>query len=195
MRILLIVGMPCSGKTIVTKTAKELGIFTLSTGDIVREEIKKRGLPYTEKTDREVREWFYEYGRERQLMRIIIDKIIGAKHPDPIVIEGLRSPKQIDELKKRLWGEKVSIMAVHSPPEIRWKRERTRPRFDNKGYRNVKQRDQIELSHGLSDLIALSDYILVNNGSLDRFKKTVKDKLIEILNISEKRWNYGWNDN
>ena len=116
----------------------------------------------------------------------IVDKIIEAKHPDPIVIEGLRSPKQVDELKKRLWGEKLSVLAVHSSPNLRWEREKKRPRFGEKPYRFIKMRDRQELSYGLGSLIAMADYIVINDGSLRDFKKTVKDKLIEILNISER---------
>ena len=40
---------------------------------------------------------------------------------------------------------------------------------------------------GLPELIAMADYMIVNNRSLSEFRKTVKDKLIQILNISVKR--------
>lgn len=187
MRVLCIVGMPCSGKTTVSNIAREMGIFTVATGNIVREEIQRRGLTYNEVNDFKIAEWFHEYGRERELMRRIVDKIIEANHPDPIVIEGLRSSKQINELKKRLWGEKLFILAVHASPKLRWEREKNRPRFNHKGYRNVKLRDKRELSLGSGDLIVMADYMIVNNGSLEEFKETVKNKLIEILNINEKR--------
>lgn len=178
--------MPASGKTLVAEVAKEMGIFTLSTGDIVREETQRRDMTYNEMNERKVAEWFHEHGRERELMRRIIDKIIQANHPDPIVLEGLRSPEQINELKKRLWGEKISIIAVHASPRVRWERERIRPRFDHKGYVDTKLRDRTELSHGLGDLIAMADYVIVNDKSLREFKRIVKDKLIEVLNISKR---------
>lgn len=186
MRILVIIGMPASGKTSIAETAKELGIFTISTGDIVREEIKRRGMDYNEASDKEISEWFHEYGRERELMRRIVDKIVETGNPDSIVIEGFRSLYQINELKKRVWGEKISILAVHAPPQVRWERERMRARFDHKGYRNVRARDERELSFGVGELIAMADYVVINDSSLEKFKQTVKNKLIEILNIKER---------
>ena len=185
MRILCIVGMPGSGKTIVSDKTKQLGIFTLTTGDIIREEMQRKGIIYTEKNEREMSEWFYK--NRRELMRRIVDKITEAKNPDPIVIEGLRSALQIQDLKDRLYGEEVSILAIHSPPELRWKREKERPRYDGKGYRNIKERDKMEIDMGLPELIAMADFVVVNDKSLQEFRDTVKHKLIEILNISVQR--------
>jgi len=183
MKLLIIIGMPGSGKTIAAKQAKKIGLFTIATGDIIREEVMNRGLLYNENTDQEISEWFHKYGRERELMRRIVDKIIEAGHPDPIVIDGLRSPDQINELKKRLWGEKIYILAIHSCTELRYKREKARPRFNGKPYRNIRKRDERELEQGLGNMIAMADHIIVNDTSLEQFKNTVKDKLIKILNI------------
>ncbi len=185
MRILCVIGMPGSGKTIVSDKAKQLGIFTLTTGDIVREEMQRQGIIYTEKNEREMSEWFYK--NRRELMRRIVDKITNAGNPDPIVIEGFRSPIQIQDLKDRLHGEKVSILAIHTSPELRWNREKERPRYDGKGYRNIKERDKMEIEMGLPELIAMADNMIVNDGSLTEFRTTVKDKLIELLNIDVKR--------
>jgi len=185
MRILCIVGMPASGKTIISDKVKQLGIFTLTTGDIVREEMQRKGIIYTENNERKISKWFYKNNRE--LMRRIIDKITEANNPDPIVIEGFRSPKQIQELKDRLHGEEISILAVHTSPEIRWKREKERRRYHGEGYRNIKERDKMEIEMGLPELIIMADHMLVNNLSLSDFRKTVKDKLIEVLNIDVKR--------
>jgi len=183
MEVLIIVGMPRSGSSTAAKVARDLGIFTISMDDIIREEIMRRALPNTERTYREMREWFHEYGRERELMRRIVDKIINAKNPERIVIEGFTTPEQINELKKRLWGERIYILAIHSPPKIRWEREKTM--VAEKPYRFVKMRDRLELSRGLGHLVAMADYIIVNDGSLEEFKERVKHKLIEILNITK----------
>lgn len=183
MKVLCIVGMPGSGKTTVANLAKDLGIFTITTGNIIRDEISRRGLEYNEANEQKIGDWFHKYGREREIIRRIIDKLIEARHPNPIVIEGLRSPEEINELKKRLWGEELFILAVHCPPNIRREREKNRPRFNSKGYRRIIMRDKRELSLGLGNLIALADYVVINDKSLEEFMRTVKDKLIKILNI------------
>ncbi len=45
----------------------------------------------------------------------------------------------------------------------------------------------MEIEMGLTELIAMADHMIVNNKSILEFRKTVKDKLIEILNIVVKR--------
>jgi dephospho-CoA kinase len=185
MKILCVVGMPASGKTVVSDKAKQLGVFTLTTGEIIREEIQIQGIDYTENNERRIAKWFYD--NERELMRRIVNKITQAGNPDPIVIEGFRSPSQINSLKDRLHGEEISLLAVHSSPQVRWQRERKRRRYNGKGYRNVKERDKMEIEMGVSQLIALANHVLINEGDLTDFRKTVKDKLIDILNIDVKR--------
>lgn len=187
MKVVCVVGMPGSGKTTVAKVAESMNIFTITTGNIIREEIKRRGLEYTEANDRKMAAWFHQYGKERELIRRVVDKILDSGSPDPILIEGLRSPEQINELKKRLRGEELSILAVHCSPELRYKREKSRPRFVKDGYRFIKRRDRDELAKGLGNLIVMADYMIVNDKSFKSFKQTVKDKLIQVLNIKRKR--------
>jgi dephospho-CoA kinase len=67
MKILCVVGMPASGKTVVSDKAKQLGVFTLTTGEIIREEIQIQGIDYTENNERIIAKWFYD--NERELMR------------------------------------------------------------------------------------------------------------------------------
>ena len=177
--------MPASGKTIVSDKAKQLGIFTLTTGDIIREEMQRKGIIYTENNERKMSEWFYM--NRRELLRRVVNKITEANSPNPIVIEGFRSPKQIQDLKDRLHGEKLFILAIHTPPEVRWEREKQRLRYQGKGYKNIKERDQMEIKMGVTELIANADNMIINDDGLLKFRKTVKDKLIDILNIDVKR--------
>jgi len=187
MKILIIVGMPGSGKTTCANIARRMNIFTLTTGDVIRDEIKRRGLEYNEQNDLKVARWFNENGREKLIARRLAEMIRNAGNPKKIVIEGFRSMQGINELKKILKEKDVTILAIHSSPNIRYEREKKRPRFKGKGYRMIKMRDRQEIKHGLAEIIAMSDDIIVNNKSLKEFNITVKDKLIKILNIYEKR--------
>ncbi len=187
MKILIIVGMPGSGKTICANIAKKMNIFTLTTGDVIRDEIKRRGLEYNEQNDLKIARWFNKKGREKLIARRLVKMIKNAGNPKKIVIEGFRSMQGINELKRLLNRENIIILAIHSSPQIRYEREKKRPRFKGKGYRMIKMRDRQEIKHGLAEIIAMSDDIIVNNKSLKEFNITVKDKLIKILNIYEKR--------
>ena len=109
--LILIVGMPSSGKTTAARILGEMGFSVASTGDVIREEIKRRGLPYTKENDRKVADWFHEEGREK----IVIDRLLKKVSGEKIVIEGLRDPKQLKELERRLHSvglllKRVSIL-------------------------------------------------------------------------------------
>ena len=48
MKIIAFVGAPASGKTEAANVARELGIPVISMGDVIREELRRRGLPLTD---------------------------------------------------------------------------------------------------------------------------------------------------
>ncbi len=43
-KLILVAGMPGSGKSVVREIAEELGIPVLAMGDVIREEVKRRSL-------------------------------------------------------------------------------------------------------------------------------------------------------
>ena len=187
MKVIVIVGMPGSGKTVFSDISKKLGIFTLTSGDIIREEVKNRGLVLNEFNELKIARWFNRSSNEELIAQRIYEKIKNAEYPSKVVIQGIRSPQAFNELKRLLKGEKVTLLAIHSLPEIRYKREKERKRYDGKEDKMIKLKDKQQLEHGLGKLIFMADEKIVNNNSLSKFKKTVKNKLIKILNIRVKR--------
>ena len=111
MKILIIVGMAGSGKTVCSNLAKRMNIFTLTSGDIIRDEIKKRGLQYNEQNDLKIARWFNKKDREKLLAKRLAEKIKEHGNPKRIVIEGLRSPDGVNELK-RLLKERDRLKAL-----------------------------------------------------------------------------------
>ena len=47
--IIVVVGRPASGKTTVLEMIEKMGFSIASTGDIIRDEIERRGLQYNKK--------------------------------------------------------------------------------------------------------------------------------------------------
>jgi len=182
MKILCVVGMPNSGKDIISDKAKQLGIFTLTLDEIVREELEISGEIQDQKNRERVFEWLCLNSKE--LMRRIIDKVTKAKNPDKIVIQGLISPKHIQDIKDRFKGDEVIVMAVHRPPKFRLNIEPIGGKYDK--YK-IKKMDDFFIEMGLPEVMIMSDYMVVNDKNLEEFRKTVKDKLIDILNIGKER--------
>jgi dephospho-CoA kinase len=171
--LIVIVGMPSSGKTTVAKILGKMGFSVASTGDVVREEIKNRGLPYTKEIDRKVADWFHEESRERVVIKRLLGKLKGEKR----VIDGLRDPKQIEELE-RITGERPVLIAIKSSFESRVKRELDKRRFEDITREDVEKRDRAELRLGEGELIEKADYT-IDNSSLT--KEELRRELEKIM--------------
>jgi len=77
------------------------------------------------------------------------------------------------------------LIAVHSSPETRFQRLSKRKRSDDpQGWDVFCQRDLRELSVGQGDVIAVADYMIVNEGTYEEFKAKVN----EVLEVVFQKW-------
>lgn len=177
-KILCLTGMPGSGKSIIANAARRIGIPVLVMGDVVREEATRRGLPHTPEVlnsiARELRE---KEGLDAVAKRIALK--IEELDSNVIVVDGVRSLNEIKVFEK--YGE-IVIVAVHASPKTRFMRirERNRP-GDPKTWEEFRERDLTELAFGIGSVIALADYMIVNEGSLDRTLSEARKMLEEVL--------------
>mgnify|MGYP000554192183 CR=1 FL=1 len=173
--ILGITGMPGSGKGEVIKILENEGFLKVSMGDVIREEVKKRGIEQTPenfgKIMKEIRE---KYGEEI-VAKKCAEKI--EKHRERnIVIDGIRSLAECEFFKRTV--KKLKIVAVHASPETRYKRLVERGREDDpKDWKTFYKRDMRELSVGIGEVIALSDVMIVNEGTIGELEREVKEKI------------------
>ncbi|OGI12512.1 hypothetical protein A3K64_01245 [Candidatus Micrarchaeota archaeon RBG_16_36_9] len=165
-KLILIVGLPGSGKSSAADFIKrkyDAGI--VHSGDIIREEVKRRGLEYTPQNDALIAHWFHSSGREKLVVKRIWNKIKNSKK-NLIVIEGLRSEKQLKYLKA-IAKTRPIIISVLASFNVRVKRELKRGRFGNKeSIEYLKFRDKLEKKHGEDKLIRKADY-KINNSKLN----------------------------
>ncbi|MBU5557594.1 MAG: AAA family ATPase [Candidatus Aenigmatarchaeota archaeon] len=171
--LLLIVGMPGSGKTVVADIiAKKFNAAEVHSGDIIREEVRARGLKYSPTTDAAIAHWFHTGGREILIAQRIWAKV-KKKRKDIVVIEGLRSPSQLKEIE-RLSGQKPVIINISAPFRIRHAREHKRGRFGKKeSEAYLRFRDRDELKRGLGKLMRRADYRIDNRGTKKQLEKAV----------------------
>ncbi|QQG39552.1 MAG: AAA family ATPase [Candidatus Aenigmatarchaeota archaeon] len=161
--LVVIVGMPCSGKTTALDVCKELGADPVSSGDVVREEIEKRGLPYTEETDRDVAGWFHEKGRERVLVQRVLARLKSNPKTDFVAIDGLRDVVQLKILEE-LAGVKPVVISVEAPFGERLRRCLLRKRFEEEDKAYLLSRDEVENARGLGRLISKADHAFDTEG-------------------------------
>lgn len=179
---LLVAGMPGAGKSILTEVAREMGIPVYTMGDVVREETLKRFGKITPDlmvgTSVDLRR---EWGDDIIALRTL-SKIEGQR--SVVLIDGVRSLGEVETFRAR--GAAI-VIAVHASPRTRFKRllERKRP-GDPSTYEEFASRDLIELGYGLGNVIALADYMIVNEGSIDEAKIVMRSILSDISSKSVK---------
>lgn len=176
MIIVCIAGMPGSGKSIVAKAALDLGLRIYNMGDVVREEtLKKYGKIAPELLRRTSIELRKKFGA-----RIIAEKTLEKMKRTldkecMVVVDGVRSLEEIGVFSKL---GKVVILAIHASPKTRFERilKRNRP-GDPKTWEEFRQRDLTELNFGIGSVIALADYMIVNEGDVRETYKKAKEIL------------------
>ena len=174
MKIIGITGMPGSGKGIVAGVARKLGFKVVRMGDVIREEAHKRDSSIGE-TAIQLRN---EYGEfivaEKCILKV---KELKSKENDPkIVIEGIRSPYEVDIFRRNF--KEFKVISIQSSPETRFKRLLSRRRVDDSNIiSEFQKRDKRELKFGIGEVIATSDYTVVNEGSKKRLINIIRSIL------------------
>lgn len=178
-KIIAIVGMPGSGKTLAVNIAKNMGIPVVAMGDVVREEVKLRGLEETPENVGKISMVLREEEGSQVIANRTLTKI-DKEESRVVLVEGIRSLDEI-ELFKKIYPD-FTLVAIHSSPKTRFKRlyERERP-DDAKDTKTFQERDARELNYGLGAAIALADYLIVNEDNEEELIKNMRKILGEII--------------
>jgi len=167
--------MPGSGKGIAAGVARSLGFEVVRMGDVIRYEAHKRNTNIGE-TSIQLRQKYGEFIVAEKCIKKIKELVRNGSHSKLIVIEGIRSPYEVDAFKKNFKDFKV--LSVNSSPETRFKRLVSRGRVDDS---NIKsefiKRDKRELKFGIGDVIATADFTVVNERSIKGLKNIIRSIL------------------
>ncbi|MFH0928930.1 MAG: AAA family ATPase [Candidatus Aenigmatarchaeota archaeon] len=172
--LIVIVGLPGSGKSFASDIIrKRFKARAFNTGDLIRDEIKRRGWKYTPETDARIARWYHSEGREKLLIRRLFDKVRKTNRR-LVVLDGLRSVEQLKHLKK-CCKKKPVIIYIKASFESRARRELKRRRFGStETAEYIRFRDQLERSHGIMGLIRKADHTIDNNSlTMPQFRREV----------------------
>jgi len=168
--------MPGCGKEEVLAVARDLRFSIVRMGDVVREEAQRRGLPIT---DAAVGGMAHDE-RQAHGLGIWAERTLPRIHGGRVLVDGLRGRTELDVFRKA-FGEDLSVVAVHASPKTRYDRMLRRQRKDDAASVEAFQaRDLRELSWGLGDVIATADVMLVNEGTLDEFRRHAREALEQL---------------
>jgi dephospho-CoA kinase len=176
-------GMPGSGKSIVVEAAREFGYDIIIMGDVIREETAKCGLEPTPYNIGKVMLELRKKGGNGVIAEKCIPRI-DQRNGLKIMIDGLRSYTEAEIFQK--YYHNFILATVHSSPQTRFKRLSTRGRSDDPhNWEIFEERDKRELSVGIGNAIALSEYVIINENTMEELRK----RTVNILNRAEERWN------
>ncbi len=182
MKIIAFAGKPLAGKSEASRIAHELGYRVIVMGDVVREEVKRRGLQMEDKVVGKVATELREKEGKDVIARRCIQKIRNgrAKNDSILIIDGIRSIDEVNRFKKE-FGDDFVLISIEAPAEIRYERAKKRKREDDVGsIEELLERDRRELSWGMGEALKNADIRIDNTGSLEDFRKKVR-KLLEDL--------------
>lgn len=174
--MIVVTGMPGSGKDEFIKVAKTLGWIDIHMGDEVRKYAKLNNIPSVDS----------EIGKFASMERQTFGKEIWAKrvwddmHPGKnYIIDGLRNLEEFEYFKSKDSG--LILVAIYTEREERLKRILRRNRPDDvHSHDELVSRDDRELSWGIGNAISLADYMIVNDSTLEDFKKRARELLLKI---------------
>ncbi len=163
-RLILITGMSGSGKTTLVNHFKNLGVASVTLGDVIRSLAQEKGLPPTPENLGRLATGIRAEGRDDVVANLCVEKI--EKMPEDIVlVDGIRSIREVDVFSKEF---EATLVAVFTDQKTRYARLTARGRSDDpKDMATFKARDDRELSFSLGHAIALADYTVLNEGSLE----------------------------
>ena len=183
-KIICIVGMPGSGKSMVGDELIKQGFAYLRFGQITLDLIKDKNLEVSEANEKQTREDVRkEYGMGAFAI-LNIPKIDALLEKSNVVVDGLYSWSEYKILKDK-YGDAMFVLAILAPPQTRYERLENRSvandqaqRFRNFTRAEAKARDYAEIENiEKGGPIAMADFTIVNTGATEELKNDVKDIL------------------
>lgn len=180
-RLIAVVGMCGSGKSEVCKIIEEKGYAKVYFGGITMEEVKRRGLEINEKNEKAVREGFRKEHGMAAYAILNLPKIKKAIKKSNVLIDGLYSWSEYKFLKEKFPG--MVVMHIYTPLKLRYKRLAERPLRPIEKEEIIK-RDYAEIENiEKGGPIAMADFTIINNGSINQLKERVESVLKEAENV------------
>ncbi len=184
MKVVSIVGMAGSGKSEVARVFEENGFSRIRFGDITDKEVEKRRLELSEENERHVREQLRQEQGMAAYAKLNLPIIDSALNNSDVVIDGLYSWEEYVFLKE-YYGDKFYVVAVWASPDARYKRLTGRSRR-KLSVEEAASRDKAEIENiNKGGPIAMADYTIINESSLDNVRKKSKAIITRIRKESE----------
>ena len=181
VKIIALVGMSGSGKSVAVDFLCEKRYPKVYFGGMILREMEKRGIVRTAESERAFREKIREEeGKDWVVNQVILDvKNLIEAGQKRIVLDGVYSWTEYKILKHEFPGA-LTFVAVVVPRALRYERVGRRPeRPFNKD--EIRERDWTEIENLEKGApIAMADYFVMNDGTKEEFHERLEKVLKEI---------------
>jgi dCMP deaminase len=184
-------GRNASGKGEVAKYLEKKSFYYHSLSDVIRDEVRRLGQPLTREvligTGNQLRQQF----GPAVLAQRIIEKVEGDKH---YVIDSIRNPREVDALRA---ANNFKLICIEAPADVRYERLKQRNRegdpltFERFAELEAREMKGDENSQNLTQVEAMADATLVNDGSLARLHEQIDRMVPELMKGSLRP---GWDE-
>lgn len=182
--VIAVVGLTGSGKSEATIRFVERGFTRFAYSDAIYEEIQRLGYDisvHDEAIQQRVREGLRkEFGMGVAADRIMPRVEDAVRRGENVVIESLYSWAEYKKTKER-FGDQFRVLAVYSPPKLRYERLRARPARPI-SEDSARSRDYTEIENiEKAGPIAMADWTIPNLGAKEEFLAEVDALIGKIL--------------
>ena len=179
-KLIAIVGMSGSGKSVATTYLADQGYKKIYFGGVIYDKMKEAGIPITPDSQKEFRENLRKEHGMSVVAKILLPKIDDAYSKGNNVLDGLYSWDEYLILKDKF--KDLKLICICTDKKIRYNRVESRPDrpFDHE---DIIKRDIAEIENSAKGgPIAFADYYILNNGDLNSFYKRLEEILESIDN-------------
>ena len=178
-KIIALVGMCGTGKSVVCDLFCEKGFNKIYFGQVTMDELKARGLQKNEQNERMVREELRRVHGPAAFAKLLLPSIEKAQDEGDTILDGLYSWSEYKCLKEH-FGDRLIVAAVITNRPIRYERLTTRkirPLTNEEALsRDLAEIEKLEKGGP----IAMADYFILNNGDVESLCAQVDEFLSNI---------------
>ena len=178
-KVIAIVGMCGSGKSIASDIFVEKGYEKVYFGGVTMEKLKENNLEVTPENEKMMREKLRADLGMGAFAKILLPRIKEYAKTKNVVLDGLYSWEEYKIIEKEL-GTQLKMIAIITDKKLRYSRlekREVRPLTNEE----AKSRDLAEIENiQKAPPIAYADYYVFNNGTLEEYNLRLEEILKEI---------------
>lgn len=190
VKILAVVGMSGSGKSVAVDHLTEKGYPKVYFGGMIYKEMDKRGIKRTEdgESEKNFREMIRQTEGKDWVVRQVIEETKDLIHAGQkrIVLDGVYSWTEYKILKHE-FPHSITFLAIVVDKNLRYERVAHRPgrSFDTNA---IRERDRSEIENlEKGGPIAAADYYILNNGSIPDLQNNL-DRILKEIEFWAPNW-------